>query len=73
VADLNRFRSLTLREQALVCIAVMIDGHDAVDYLQNDRDRAVALSRVAKDLASLEPELRLPLLGTLLRNATNQL
>jgi hypothetical protein len=71
--DIARFRALTTREKAVVCLAVLLDGHDAVDYLSSDRERAPALSRAAKDLASIAPEIRMPLLGTLMREAVQEL
>ena len=71
--DISRFRALGTREKALVAVAVLLDGHDAADFLKNDKERATALSRAAKDLAELPPELRLPLVGTLLRAAVKDL
>jgi len=65
--DLSRYRALRLREQALVCIAVLLDGLDASDYLSSEKERKSALQRAAQDLASLSPDLRIPLSGTLLR------
>ena len=67
--DLARFRALSKREQALVAAAVLLDGHDAAEYLGSDKDRKTALSRAAKDLAELAPDLRVPLAATLLREA----
>lgn len=64
---LTRFRALDSREQAVVAIAVLLDGHDAARYLGFDRDRGKPLSRTAEDLAALTPETRMPLIGTLLR------
>ncbi|MCB0345645.1 MAG: hypothetical protein KDD66_11045 [Bdellovibrionales bacterium] len=69
MGDLWRFRTLGVREQAVVALSVLLDGHDASDYLGSDKERSVALSRAAKDLAELAPELRMPLAGTLLRRA----
>ena len=71
--DLLRLRSLAVRELAVVLIGVLLDGHDAVEYLGSDKDRAIALSRAAKDVADLPPDVRLPLAGTLLRNALGEL
>lgn len=71
--DIAKFRSLTTRERAVVCIAVLLDGHDAVDFLSSDKGRAPALSRAAKDLANIPHEIRMPLLGTLLRDAMAKL
>ena len=67
MADLSKFRSLSESEQAMVAVAVLLDGHDAVEYLASDKERGTALIRAARDLADLPPELRMPLLGTLLR------
>lgn len=67
--DTSRFRALSKREQALVGIAVLLDGHDASEYLLYDQERGNPLSRAAKDFAQMPPELRMPLLGTLLRQA----
>ncbi|HQH28489.1 MAG TPA: hypothetical protein PLP17_13920 [Oligoflexia bacterium] len=71
--DVSRFRALGTRERALVAIAVLLDGHDAAEYLGCDKERQLALMRAAKDLAELSPELRLPLIGTLLREALQEL
>jgi len=73
MADVWRFRTLSDREQAVVAVAVLLDGHDAEFYLSSDRERASALSKAASDLAALEPELRMPLLGTFLRRALQNL
>lgn len=69
MANINRLRSLAAREQALVTLAVLLDGHDAADLLSSDKERGTALARAAKDLAELAPEVRLPLAGTVLRSA----
>lgn len=71
--DISRFRTLALRERALVAIAVLLDGHDAADYLACDKERQQALTRAARDLVELSPELRLPLLGTFLREALSSM
>ena len=61
------------RERALVAIGVLLDGHDASDYLASDKERHTALCRAAKDLAELTPELRMPLVGSLLRSIVREL
>ena len=71
--DISRFRALSPKERAIVAVAVLLDGHDAADYLSSDKERRVALSRAAKDLAELPPDLRVPLTGTLLREAVKNL
>lgn len=73
MANLVRYRALGDKEQALVAIGVLLDGHDAVEYLSSDRHRKTALSRAARDVADLPAELRMPLIGTLLRAAVARL
>ena len=70
---LSRFRALSSKERALVALAVLLDGHDAEAFLQSDKDRSLALTRAAGDLAQLAPEVRMPLLGTQLRIALEDL
>lgn len=67
--NISRLRALGAREQALVAAAVLLDGHDAADYLASDKERHTALARAAADLAELAPELRLPLAASVLRAA----
>jgi hypothetical protein len=71
--DISRFRALGLQERALVAVAVLLDGHDAADYLSSDKQHNLALSRAARDLAELPPDLRMPLLGSLLRKTLEQM
>jgi len=53
-------------------MAVLLDGRDAGTYLENDAVNGTALSRAASDVAGLETELRMPFLGTLLRQALRE-
>ena len=69
MADISRFRALSPRERALVAIAVLIDGRDAIDFLSFDKERRTALVRAAEDLVDPNNEMRIPLTGTLLREA----
>lgn len=73
MSDISRFRSLGSRERALVAIGVLLDGRDALEYLSYDRERRMALVRAAEDLVELGVELRIPLAGTLLRKALDEL
>ena len=73
MSDISRFRSLGSRERALVAIGVLLDGRDALEYLSFDRERRMALVRAAEDLIELGVELRIPLAGTLLRKALDEL
>jgi hypothetical protein len=70
--DLSRFRALSYRERALVAIGVLLDGLDAVEHLACDKNRKIALQRAAKDIVALPPDLRMPLLGTVLRESLSQ-
>ena len=71
--DAQRFRSLSPRDRALVAIALLLDGREAPVYLENDAVNGVGLKRAAVELSTIEPELRMPFLGTLLRSALKEL
>ncbi|MDD2941460.1 MAG: hypothetical protein PHC51_00695 [bacterium] len=64
---------LSSAERAMVAVAVLLDGHDAVSFLGNDTVRGEALKKAAKSLVALAPDLRLPFVGTILRNASKDL
>ena len=71
--SLIRFKSLSSEKRALVAIAVLLDGHEALSYLGSDSILGNSLQRAADELATLEPEFRMPLAGTLLREAITEL
>ena len=71
--DIQRFRSLTPKQRALVAFAVLVDGREAGAYLERDAVNGAGLKRAATDLAEIEPELRMALAGTLLRAALKEL
>lgn len=63
----DSFKSLSKHYQALVAVAVLIDGRDAAQYLENDLRFSNELVEAAASLSENPPELRIPLTGTLLR------
>ena len=67
-----RFRALAPIEQALVAVGVLLDGHDAADYLSSDKERSGALVKGAKDMAELNPDLRMPFLASILRRVVEE-
>lgn len=71
--DLQQFHSLSARQRALTTIAVLLDGFEAPLYLKNDAEHGELLGKIAEQLGSLSPELRMPLVGTLLRSALEEL
>jgi hypothetical protein len=71
--DTQRYRSLSAEHRALVAVAVLLDGREAGMYLENDSVNGQGLKRAALDLASVAPELRMPLIGTLLRDALEEM
>lgn len=71
--DTQRFRALTAHDRALVAVAVLLDGREAPIYLERDAVNGPALSRAAADLASQDPDLRMALVGSLLRIAIEDL
>jgi len=67
------FQKLSARSQALVAFAVLLDGFEAGVILENDSKNGLELRAAAETLAGQSPELRLPLVSTLLRNAVEEL
>ena len=67
--DLQRFRTLSPHHRALVAIAVLLDGREAGAFLENDAASGGVLSRAARDMSALPPDLRMPSVGTMLRSA----
>ena len=68
MSNLTRFRALGIKEKALIAVALLLDGHDASTYLSSDKERSTALVRAAEDLAMIQPDLRMSLIGTYLRS-----
>lgn len=71
--DAQKFRSLSPRSRALVAVAVLLDGREAGMYLATDTHSGPGLQKAAVDLAELDPELRMPFLGSALRVALKEL
>ena len=71
--ETTRFRNLSARHRALIALAVLLDGREAPNYLENDAEMGAALKRAASDLADEQVELRLPYLGTVLRKALQEI
>ena len=71
--DAQRFRALSARDRALVAIAVLLDGREASTYLEPDARNGHGLKRASLELAGLDPELRMPFVGTMLRAALQEL
>lgn len=66
--SIKQFKALSRDEQAIVSLAVLLDGRDAADFLASDVANP-QLAKIAEGLASLALELRVPLLGSLFREA----
>jgi len=71
--DTKRLRELPKRQQALVAVAVLLDGIEAGNYLENDAEIGPLLKEAADTLASQRADLRMPLAGTILRMAVEEL
>jgi hypothetical protein len=65
--DLAKFESLSEYDRMLICTAVLIDGLDAAEILGMDDKQGETFRRVARELSSASPDIRMPLIGTLLR------
>ena len=71
--DSQRLRGLSAKNRALVAVATLLDGREAGRYLEFDAVNGAGLKRAAEEMASLAPELRMPLSGTLLREACEKI
>lgn len=71
--DTQRFRNLSAKDRLLVSIAILLDGREASTYLASDSVNGAGLKKAALDVAAIEPELRMPLVGTWLRQALSEL
>ncbi|MDZ4785113.1 MAG: hypothetical protein SGJ02_03440 [bacterium] len=67
------FRELSARERALVAVAVLLDGREAENYLANDSKTGSQLLRAASELCELSHEIRMPLIGSILRGSLKEL
>jgi hypothetical protein len=70
---LATYKSLSLYDRALVALAVLVDGAEAETYLACGATGEGALNQAANELASLPPETRMPLVGSLLRSCLESL
>ncbi len=68
----SKFSQLNNRERALVAIAVLLDGGEALEYLRIDRARGEALRLACEELLSFDLDMRLPYAGTALRRALEE-
>ena len=66
------FWRLPSTQRALVAIAVLLDGREAVTYLEQDAHSGAELGDVSQMLSELSSDVRIPLLGTELREAIHE-
>ena len=64
---------LNNKERALICMALLLDGHEALAYLENDPAYSAKLKEPLTRLAELQADVRIPYIGSLLRRALNEL
>ena len=65
----KQYRELLPRQQALVALAVLLDGNDAAAFLVQDARVGQLYRDVAEALSRDDLEMRLPYIGTLYREA----
>ena len=71
--DLPHLKQLPARARALICIGLLLDGRDASTFLASDAVLGERLAAAATKFSTLEADLRMPFLGTLLREALEEL
>ncbi len=66
---MDQFLKLEARERALILIAVLLDGMEAEVYLESESN----YKQHASTFAKMQAELRMPLVGSLLRKALTEI
>lgn len=69
---IEEFRELSPRQQALVAVAVLLDGREGAAYLANDAKAGNRMEKLAVELSEQPVDLRMPLLGSLLRDVLDK-
>jgi hypothetical protein len=67
VGILEKLHKLDKREKLLIAVAVLSDGEQAVQILALDKDKGAKHSELARELLEVQEEIRLPLLGSIVR------
>lgn len=67
------FDQLNAQQRALVAMGLLLDGHEAVAILEQDCNNSSELTAAAEYFAILPPDLRMPLLGSILRMTLDEL
>jgi hypothetical protein len=70
---MKKFNNLSPHQKALVAVAVLLDGREAIAYLLGNRPEDILLRQAAEEISNLQPELRMPFIGTILRTAIKEL
>lgn len=68
---LEDYLKLSAKERALVAVAVLLDGIEAEIYLDSEGGNP-AVKTQARWFATMPAELRMPLVGSLLRKALQE-
>ena len=66
---MKRFSALSDEMRALVAVAVLCDGADAPDIVVLDRKQGNELAEAALELLAFDPDVRLSIVATELRDA----
>ena len=66
---MRRFSSLGPEMRVLVALSVLCDGAESVDIVSIDRRLGTELAEAARELLLFEPEVRLTVVATELREA----
>lgn len=64
---IDSLERLPVRSRVIALTAVLLDGQDAFRFVRGDSSEERVMEDVVNKLASLSIEVRLPLVGTLMR------
>lgn len=68
----SRFHALTAAHRIKVAVAVLIEGKECLEVLESDAFNGQELRSAAEELLSLDLDARFPYVGTMLRQALEE-
>lgn len=73
MTEVFAYKNLSARERALVAAAVLIDGADAISYLDSTLNNREVMLQAVQEFLKLDNEHRLPVVASVLRRALKEM
>lgn len=71
MVNIEQLNSLPDKIKALICIAILIDGKEASDFIGDD-PKLVNYIDLINQINLIKPEIKVPIIGTILRDAISK-